>query len=299
MTLYRIILIVHLFGLAFGLGGASTLDSIVLVACRRRRISRDLMDVLHAASGLVAAAMVLLSLSGAAFFLVGVQATPKFWAKMVIVLVACANGIVAHRLIFPALTEASATGAGRLCLRRRTARIAAISAAISSISWSAALILGAWRGLTLGMAPILAAYAAMLCAAMLVSMFLVAPRVFDFTDGKRESRRANPLAGIAGFPAAVANALALWVANAALAIATRLHRWSQRASSQHAHEGRVAYDAGWNDWLFSSGVMDRTNPLTESRMNRPWGTPNSDGPLFRSLLHPHEECGTEGPGQPR
>jgi hypothetical protein len=129
-------------------------------------------------------------------------------------------------------------------------------------------------------------------------MFLVAPRVFDFTDGKRESKRANPLAGIASFPAAAAYALALWVANSALAIASRLHRWSQRASSQRAHDGRIANEAGWNDWLFSSGVMDRSNTLMESRMNRPWGTPNSDGPLFRSLRHPEEDSGIEESGQP-
>ena len=59
-----VVRIVHLFGLALGRGWASTLDSIVLVAARRGQASRGLVEVVHAAAGLVAAAMGLLVVSG-------------------------------------------------------------------------------------------------------------------------------------------------------------------------------------------------------------------------------------------
>ncbi len=64
MDPYRILLIAHLFGLAFGMGGASTIDSIFLVASRRGRVTPKLVEVVHAAAGLIAAAMVLLAISG-------------------------------------------------------------------------------------------------------------------------------------------------------------------------------------------------------------------------------------------
>ena len=76
MDLYRIVLIAHLFGLAFGMGGATTIDAIFLLASIRRRVTRELVEVVHAAAALVAAAMVILVVSGIAFFAVGTEATP-------------------------------------------------------------------------------------------------------------------------------------------------------------------------------------------------------------------------------
>jgi hypothetical protein len=164
--------------------------------------------------------MVLLAVSGVAFFFAGAEATPKFWAKMVIVLIACANGLAAHRLIFPWLRSAAATGNGRLWLTRRRARIAAASAAISSVSWSAALILGAWHGLTLAVTPILAVYTGGLCLAVSVSALLVAPHVFEFSD--RASH--NSLTGPRRQWPAVAEAAALAVTRGTLLLAGCLYR---------------------------------------------------------------------------
>jgi hypothetical protein len=182
---YRAILITHLFGLAFGLGGAAMLDTIMLIACRRSRVSRDLIALLHTASAMVAAAMTLLVISGIGFFLAGAEATPKFWAKMVIVLIACGNGLVVHQLIFPWLETGTASGNGTPELPVHRARIAAASAAISSVSWSAALILGASRGQAMGIIPILGIYFVALFGALLVSTMLIAPRVFTLQKRER------------------------------------------------------------------------------------------------------------------
>jgi len=49
---FRIILIAHLLGLAFGMGGASTIDAILLIAARREKVTRELVEVIHVAAGL-------------------------------------------------------------------------------------------------------------------------------------------------------------------------------------------------------------------------------------------------------
>jgi hypothetical protein len=211
---YRIILIVHLMGLAFGMGGATAFDAIFLVGSRRGKVTHELVEVVHTAANLVAGAMVLLVISGIAFFEVGAQPTPKFWAKMVIVGIACLNGVIAHRLVFPLIEAAASSRTGYLHLRPWHARVAATSAAISGVSWSAALILGAWHGLQLGLVPILLAYTGILAVAVLTSSIIIAPRIFVFEPIYRRSTRARA--------AGVAQSLALAIGYRSFALAGRL-----------------------------------------------------------------------------
>jgi hypothetical protein len=211
---YRIILIVHLMGLAFGMGGATAFDAIFLVSSRRGKVTHDLVEVVHTAANLVAGAMIMLVISGIAFFEVGAQPTPKFWAKMVIVGIACLNGVVAHRLVFPLIETAASSRAGYLYLQPWHARLAATSAAVSGVSWSAALILGAWHGLQLGLVPILLAYAGILAVAVLTSSIIIAPRIFVFEPIYRRSRRARA--------AGLAQSLALAIGYRSFALAGRL-----------------------------------------------------------------------------
>ena len=218
-------------------------------------MTAELVEVVHAAAGLVAAAMVLLVASGGAFFLVGVEPTPKFWAKMVIVAVACLNGLAAHRLVFPLIEAGVASGTGRLHLGARSARLAAASAAVSGVSWSSALVLGAWRGLALGVAPILAAYAIVLGGAVVVSTTLVAPRVFVYAPaGPRRSRGRSPKE-LRHVPGAVAFAVSLVIADAALAIATRLSHGGRRTEPVRFEAvTRAPRGAGQDLVVFTDGL---------------------------------------------
>ena len=224
LVAYHLILIAHLFGLALGMGGASTIDSIFLVACRRKRVTPELVNVIHAAAGLVAAAMVLLAVSGGAFFLVGAEPSPKFWAKLIIVGIACLNGLVAHQLIFPLIEQACETGNGSLSFRPWPARLAAATAAISGVSWSAAMILGSWHGLKLGMTPILAAYGVILFGAIVFSAFVIAPRVFDISPPERRRPPADLVADLA-------YQFSLMIAESALSFAEHLRRRSDASQS--------------------------------------------------------------------
>jgi hypothetical protein len=250
---YRIVLIAHLFGLAFGMGGASTIDSIFLVASRRGRVTRELVEVVHAAAALVAGAMVLLVVSGTAFFAVGAESTPKFWAKMVIVGIACLNGLAAHRLVFPLIEAGAASGTGRLRLRPWDARLAAASAAVSGVSWSGALVLGAWHGLKVGMVPILVVYAGAVVAAVVGSAIFVAPRVFVFAPARLRLTRVRSLRDIR---AAAAFAVAIAIADAALAIAGRLSQRRGPARTGGFEPAAAPADGGYTGWLLADDSWD-------------------------------------------
>lgn len=224
MSARQVVLIVHLVGLAFGMGGAVTIDAMLVIASLRRRVTGELIEVIHVASGMVAGAMVLLAVSGTAFFFTGSAPSPKFWAKMVIVGVACLNGLAAHRLVLPLLETGVASGQGRLRLRPRAARLAAASAAISGVSWFGALVLGAWKGCPLGMAPLLAAYGVVLTGGIAISALVVAPRVFDIAPTRRRRPRGRFIDELRAEATAAAHVSALAVADGALAIAIRLGR---------------------------------------------------------------------------
>jgi len=178
MTCFTLTLIVHLTGLALGAGAASTLDVILLLAVRTRRVSPDLIALLHGASRVVIAAMLLLLVSGLAFLAEGVAPTAKFWVKMVVVAVACVNGVIVHRQLFPRVQAAAHTGDGGLILCPRDQRFAATVAAVSAVSWYSALVLGAMRGPTFSFAGVLALYLCVLGVAVAVATCVGAPAVF-------------------------------------------------------------------------------------------------------------------------
>jgi hypothetical protein len=112
------------------------------------------------------------------------------------------------------------------------------------VSWSGALIIGAWRGLKLGMIPILAAYGIVLAGAILVSAIAVAPRVFVFTPTGLRRRRVKSIKEI---PAAAA----YWVA-----IATRLHGGSGWAEAGGLEGFAQPVDATWPDRLTGTSALD-------------------------------------------
>jgi hypothetical protein len=221
VSAHQVVLIAHLLGLAFGMGGAVTIDAILLIAALRRRVTPELVEVIHVASGMVAAAMIVLAVSGAAFFLTGSQPSPKFWAKMVIVGVACLNGLAAHRLVFPLIESGVVPGQGRLRLRRRGARLAAASAAVSGVSWFGALVLGAWKGCPFGMAPLLAGYGVALTGGALFSALVVAPRIFVVAPARRRGRE-RPVKALRQLLVSSVQSLALTISDGALAVAARL-----------------------------------------------------------------------------
>jgi hypothetical protein len=144
-------LILHSFGFALGLGGATILDVMLL---RSLLHPLDVADVRmfetiskHVTFGLAA-----LWLSGLGFLVVYKSASPdlllnpKLWAKIVIVGVMTLNGVCLHSRILPILhAQAGRTVLDGVPTRVRIRMLTA--AAISVVSWCTSFLLGIVREL--------------------------------------------------------------------------------------------------------------------------------------------------------
>ena len=148
--LHTFLIIGHIVGVAIGAGGATMSDVLFVTSIADNRIDRSELRLLKIASKVVVIGLLLLTVTGLGFLLTGSPTSPRFWAKMTIVLIAAVNGFVMHRLLFPLFER---------CARERTAigsaeftrytPLLVVAGPVSAISWYAAIVLGAWRSLTL------------------------------------------------------------------------------------------------------------------------------------------------------
>lgn len=169
-TLHTLALIGHIIGVAFGVGGATATDMVFVRCLRKRCIDHTLETVLELASKLVTAGLVLLTVSGVALLLTGTHASPRFWAKMVIVIVVAFNGAFAHWLTFPRLSAAMRDGEVHLTVPFLNQL--SIAAAVSAVSWYAAVILGTWKTASLHFTQYIGVYGAVLALAVIGSLLI-------------------------------------------------------------------------------------------------------------------------------
>jgi hypothetical protein len=168
MDLHTILLIGHIIGVALGAGGATTSDFLFLSILRNGRIEKSEFNLLKVASGIVISGLMLLTATGLGLIILNGSVSHRFFAKMTIVLIAAVNGGLMHIKLFPHL-QRSAHKQQPFHLNGLAQKLPRVSVfgAVSAVSWYAALVLGAWRNLSLGYAQILAGYVAVLLLAML------------------------------------------------------------------------------------------------------------------------------------
>lgn len=171
MDLHTILLISHIVGVALGAGGATTSDFLFLSILRNGRIEKAEYRLLKVASGIVIGGLMLLIATGMGLIILSGNVSHRFFAKMTIVLIAALNGGLMHIILFP-LLQKSAQKHQMFHLNGFAQKLPVISVfgGVSAVSWYAALVLGAWRSLTLGYAQILTGYVAILLLAMLGAM---------------------------------------------------------------------------------------------------------------------------------
>lgn len=178
-TLKTLFIAGHLLGLAFGVGGALTLDIIAFRYFYLERITREKLVLFHFIARLVSTGLVILWLTGLAFlwlywrFDPELLANPKVWAKVVIVLVLTVNGFFLHSKVFPVLDR----NIGHHLFHQVTVDEKAMMfsfSSISIISWGFPLVLGIARSLnfTTGMENILAFYFLMLSSTCLLMLLV-------------------------------------------------------------------------------------------------------------------------------
>lgn len=168
MDLHTILLIGHIVGVALGAGGATTSDFLFLSILRNGRIEKAEFRLLKVASGIVIGGLMLLMATGLGLIILSGNVSHRFFAKMTIVLIAALNGGLMHAKLFP-LMQKSAQKRQLFHLNGFAQKLPRISifGAVSSVSWYAALVLGAWRSLSLSYPQILAGYLAILLLTML------------------------------------------------------------------------------------------------------------------------------------
>lgn len=171
-TMRPAILILHLIGIAIGLGGATFTDVFFFKFLRDLKISRGEAAILRTISQVIWFGLALLILSGVGLYL-GDAATynqsSKFLMKMIVVAVLVVNGAFLNLKITPHLIHISfgddpmKTPKEEL---QRERKIAFALGAVSFVSWYSALILGALRSVPWSLPTLLTIYIALLAVAI-------------------------------------------------------------------------------------------------------------------------------------
>lgn len=144
--------IVHVIGVAFGVGGATACDFLFLRAIQRNAINFSEYLLIHAITRLVSAGLILTIVSGIGFLIYFQIYDPKWlanqkvWAKATIVAVLALNGVLLHAYVLPFMRSRVGTAlVNKKMLGARHFFI--LAGVVSGISWYGAVVLGLWRQL--------------------------------------------------------------------------------------------------------------------------------------------------------
>lgn len=166
-----LLLIVHLIGISFGAGGAFISDLMFFKAIRDGRITKSELGFLNLGSLAVAFGLTLLVFSGLWMFSLDPERyseSTKFLAKMTVVGVLIANGVLLHNVQIPYL---KAMAHQRISTRKGFTPVRFLflfSGVVSLVSWVTALVLGAFRAVPWSYASIITLYCAVLAVGFIV-----------------------------------------------------------------------------------------------------------------------------------
>lgn len=148
--LHGIFIIIHLFGVILGAGGAFVSDGIFFTSLKDKKISKDEFRILKTASNFIWGGLFLLVVSGIGLFTQNVEAlssSVKFISKMTIVGILVLNGSVFHFIHLPFLKRHidEKLGSKTAPSSEKLVPFVLASGVISIVSWVAAVILGSLR----------------------------------------------------------------------------------------------------------------------------------------------------------
>ncbi len=168
-------LIVHLFGVAIGAGGAFMSDAMFMTSAKGGRLSSTEVRFLRLGSIMVWGGLAILVASGVGLVSTDPAqylASTKFLAKATIVGIIAVNGLAFHFLHFPIIHQHIGIpfSDAPTFLRRRPWLLA--SGALSMVSWSSTIVLGTLRGLPWSYAQIMFGYALIAAVAIGIAVAL-------------------------------------------------------------------------------------------------------------------------------
>ena len=176
---HLLLLILHVIGVAIGVGAAFTSDPLFISSIRNRRISSDQLVLLHAQSRVVLGGLTLVILSGIGlvWFHPGHLLDGIFLAKMTIVFVIAADGAVFHLKVLPILEDHVDENLDEALLCEQLPLLSA-SGATSSVSWFSALILGLLLAVELPYLLLINIYLILVVSASIVAYLVLSLLIF-------------------------------------------------------------------------------------------------------------------------
>lgn len=168
--------IIHLLGVALGVGAATITDIFFFGFLKDYKISEEESKIMQVLSNVIWFALGLLVLSGISLFFPKADElmhSGKFLTKMCGILVLIVNGFLLNIIIAPKLMSISFNGEDHHVqgATHRLRRLAFALGAISITSWYFIFILGALRGITISFLPLFVGYFTILLLAVLGSQF--------------------------------------------------------------------------------------------------------------------------------
>lgn len=172
-----IVTALHVLAMAVGVGAATVTDVFFFRFLRNFKISHEEARLMRVLSSIIWVALICAILTGLALYLTDplkYNATPKFLAKMGVVLIIALNGALLNAYISPRLTHISFVHhpLQQIDLFRHFRRLAFASGAISIVSWYTALFLGTLRQAPFTLEQITLAYGAILIVAIIGSQIM-------------------------------------------------------------------------------------------------------------------------------
>ncbi|MDP3724530.1 MAG: hypothetical protein Q8R11_02725 [bacterium] len=176
MDLKAILTILHLLGVVIGVGSAYGSDLTFLQSVRSGIIDQCAFVRLKRLSRFVWIGLAIIAVSGIGLFLLDPHrylASSKFLAKMTVVAMLVANGLVFHWVHLPRL-------AGKTWRNHRSALL--LSGVVSFVSWTSAIILGFLRAVPLAYGEIMGIYIGVIVGGICIGL-LLQPFIFPKKNG--------------------------------------------------------------------------------------------------------------------
>ena len=171
---FNLIVIIHLFGFALGLGGATYSDILLMKFLKDFKISPKEANVINTLSQTIWIGVAVLTISGVAIFLSDAEAymsSAKFLSKMTIFLILVINGLLLHLYMLPRVKHISFEHDKKEYPElTRLRKGAFLMGAVSLVSWYAAFVLGGLRDLDYSYQQIMSIYGVTLLIAIIGSL---------------------------------------------------------------------------------------------------------------------------------
>ena len=175
MDYHAALTVFHLLGVVIGMGGAFSSDLAFFSSIRDEKISHTEMRFLKLGGKMVWVGLFIIVVSGALLFSENPERylnSAKFLAKMTIVAIIIANGVVFHLIHIPRLHRHAGHHFPSSDEFMRKAPLLIAGGVISIVSWLGAFILGALGRLPYGYLEFIAVYLAVLLPAVAIAVLL-------------------------------------------------------------------------------------------------------------------------------